>query len=366
MGLSDPLQQVERTYVRYRGRKLSYFAGCDYFRLASHPTVLAAIAQGMVRYGLNVAASRSTTGNHLAFGRLEKRIADFFGVEAATLTSNGYVSNLVACQALAGEFTHAILDERAHISLVDAAVFLDCPRLRFKHRDAGELSRVLKRLGRVKPLVLTDGMFSHDGGIAPLKEYVSSLPPEGMILVDDAHGAGVLGREGRGTPEQTGVSRQRLIQTITLSKAFGVYGGAVLGGAKLREQIINRSRLFVGNTPLPLPLAHAATLSIGRLQRTAGLRRRLRKNTALVKTALNQAGFNLGDNPSPIIPVIPEGSAQADRLYAQLLKAGIYPSFIRYPGGPANGYFRFVLSSEHTQKQLQELVQVLTGFAAWK
>jgi len=359
MDLSEPLQQMDRTYVRYRGRKLAYFAGCDYYRMASHPKVLQAIQGGLSQFGLNVAASRLTTGNHKIFGRLEEKIADFFGVETATLGANGYATNLIVAQAFAGEFSHAILDERAHVSLVDAAQFLNCPILKFKHRNPMDLAALLHRLGHIKPLLLTDGLFSHDGGIAPLEEYVRLLPHDGMILVDDAHGAGVLGAGGQGTLEHAGLPRRSIIQTITLSKAFGVYGGAALGPAELRDKIIARSHLFVGNTPLPLPLAQAAITSMSVFQRNAAMRRRLVRNTRLVKKRLRAANFDVFDNPSPIVPFVPKDAEQAAKLRSSLLAAGIFPALIKYPGGPENGYFRFVISSEHTAEQLKSLVDVL-------
>src|SRR5436305_10649774 len=125
----EPLQQINRTCVRFRNRTLAYFSGCDYFRLASHPKVITALQAGVRKYGLNVAASRLTTGNHKLYGELEERLADFFKAETATLVSTGYLSNVVAAQALAGNFSHAIIDERSHPSLEDAARFLECPLL---------------------------------------------------------------------------------------------------------------------------------------------------------------------------------------------------------------------------------------------
>lgn len=359
MTVSPTLQQVDRTYVRYQGRKLSYFAGCDYFRLASHPQVLKAVAIGLKKYGLNVAASRLTTGNHKLYEQLETSLAGFFGAETATLASNGYTPNLMVAQALAGQYSHALIDERAHGCLLDAARLLDCPAIKFKHCDANDLARILKRLGNVKPIVLSDGMFSHNGGIAPIRQYLAALPPGGVLLLDDAHGAGTLGKTGRGTPEEAGVSSKRIIQTITLSKAFGVYGGAVLGPRKLREAIVARSRVFVGNTPLPLPLANAAIKSIAILKANRNLRTRLADNTAFVKTRLVNHGFQVAETPSPIIPLIPENPVETGHLKRRLLANGIHPPFIKYPGGPETGYFRFVISSEHTRRQLTTLVSVL-------
>ncbi len=360
----EPLQQVDRTCVRFRQRKLSYFSGCDYFRLASHPRVIAALQTGVKKYGLNVAASRLTTGNHALYHELEAALAGFFAAESALLVSNGYVTNLVVAQALAGSFSHALIDASAHPSLADAARFLDCPVLQFKSRDAEALAAAVQRCGpHAKLMVLTDGMFSGDGSAAPLAQYLKILPRDALILVDDAHGAGVLGRTGQGALEEAGVSRRRVIQTVTLSKAFGAYGGAILGTAKLRQRIIDRSRMFVGSTPLPLPLANAALAGVRILQADKSLRPRLLRNAAHVKTALRAAGLPLAETPGPIVPWPPRRPSETAALNRALLAAGIYPPFIKYPGGPPSGYFRFVISSEHTPAQLEALIAVLSPFA---
>ncbi len=358
----EPLQQLDRTYVRFRQRKLSYFSGCDYFRLASHPRVMAALQTGVKKYGLNVAASRLTTGNHVIYRELEAQLADFFAAESALLVSSGYMTNLVVAQALAGNFSHALIDAGSHPSLADAARFLDCPVLQFKSRDAEALARTVQRCGPgSKLLVLTDGMFSHDGSAAPLAEYLEILPKDALILVDDAHGAGVLGRTGKGAVEHAGVSRRRVMQTVTLSKAFGAYGGAILGTAGLRQRILDRSRMFVGSTPLPLPLANAALEGVRILKADKSLRQRLVRNAAQVKTALREAGLPLAEAPGPIVPLLPRRSSEAARLRRALLAAGIYPPFIKYPGGPPSGYFRFVISSEHSRPQLDALLGALLG-----
>jgi 8-amino-7-oxononanoate synthase len=356
----EPLQQVCRTYVRARQRQLSYFSGCDYFRLASHPRVMAALQAGARKYGLNVAASRLTTGNHILYRELERELAEFFGAESALLVPSGYMTNLVAAQALAGYFSHALVDDRSHPALADAALLLDCPVLQFKSRDVAALARAVQRCGAgTRLLVLTDGMFSRDGSAAPLRDYLKVLPRDAVILVDDAHGAGVLGRTGKGTLEHAGVSRRRIIQTVTLSKAFGAYGGAILGTRRLRQRILDRSRMFTGSTPLPLPMASAALAAVGILRADRGLRRRLMENAAYVKTRLRRAGLPLENAPGPIVPVFPQHPREAVRLQRALLAAGIYPPLVKYPGAPASGYFRFVISSEHTRGQLDALLRVL-------
>ena len=356
----EPLQQVARTCVRYHGRKLAYFAGCDYFRLASHPQVIAALQTGVKKYGLNVAASRLTTGNHVLYRELEAALADFFGAESAVLVTSGYATNLVAAQALAGSFSHALVDDGVHPSLADASRFLECPVLRFKSKDPKALASAVQRCGpQSKVVVLTDGMFSNDGSAAPLAEYVAVLPKDAVLLVDDAHAGGVLGITGKGSVEHAGISRRRVIQTVTLSKAFGAYGGAILGTTRLRQSVLDRSRMFVGSTPLPLPLAHAALAGVRILKANKGLRTKLFENASYVKTALRAAGLPLPQTPGPIIPIHPSTRSEAARLQKALFAAGIFPPFIKYPGGPPSGYFRFVISSEHTRSQLDNLIKVL-------
>ena len=362
--LAPPLRQIDRTYVLYQSRKLTYFGGCDYFRLSSHPTVLAAIQSGLKKYGLTVAASRKTTGNHPLYEKLEEQLADFFDVPDAVLLSNGYVTNLVVAQTLAGTFSHVLLDERAHASLVDAAVFFDCPIVRFPYRNAVAVTRIVQRIGQQsRPVLLTDGMFSHDGELAPINAYLRVLPRDAAILLDDAHGAGTLGKTGKGTVEQPGVRSNRIIQTISLSKAFGVYGGAVLGQRSLCNRIRERSRFFGGNTPLPLPLVNAALRAVQIVKSDKSLRLRLERNLRYVKGELCRTGFSIADTPSPIVSVVPRRARDVVRLSKSLLARQIYPSFIRYPGGAASGYFRFAISSEHSLEQLGNLVRALSEYA---
>jgi len=214
---------------------------------------MAAVTAGLRRYGLNVAASRVTSGNHALYLQLEKKLARFFRMPAALLVSSGYAANLTVAQGLARQFSHALIDAAAHPSLQDAAVALECPVMTFSHRSVSGLAAALERCGtECKPIVLTDGLFARDGTVAPLREYLSTLPAQGMLLVDDAHGAGVLGNSGRGSLEHCGAHEgQRVIQTITLSKAFGTYGGAILASRPLRQRLATKSRLFAGSTPLP-------------------------------------------------------------------------------------------------------------------
>ena len=363
-----PLQQIDRTYVRYQGRKFSYFSGCDYFRLASHPLVVAALNQGAKRYGVSVAASRMTSGNHPLYQQLEERLTQFFGAQSALLVGSGYLSNMVVAQALAGNFSHALIDERAHASLRDATRFLDCPVIQFNHLSQEDLRCCVGRCGPgAKIILLTDGLFAHNGAAAPLKDYLEALPPDALVLVDDAHAAGILGTNGKGSSEYAGIGRQRVIQTITLSKAFGTYGGAILGSKKLRHSILTRSSVFSGSTPVPLPVANAAITAVGLLKSDTSFAGRLRRNSAQAKAGFQRAGVELPKTPGPIVGLVPPNERAAQRLRRILLEAKVFPPEIVYPPSAADSYFRFVISSEHTRQQMHALQDALAkaGLAGW-
>jgi len=246
------------------------------------------------------------------------------------------------------------------VPLVTAARLLDCPVLIFKHRSVEDLTACVRRCGPgARLIVLTDGMFSHDGSVAPLADYLRVLSRDAMILVDDAHGAGVLGATGKGTLEHSHVSRHRIIQTITLSKALGAWGGAILGTTQLRKKIFNKSSLFVGSTPAPLPLAAAALAALRIFKNDPSFKKRLARNADYVTRALGDMGIE-GTPTSPIFPFVPKNPRAAGRFHRQLLAARIFPPFLRYPSGSAQGYFRFVISSEHSRGQLDGLVRVLS------
>lgn len=207
---------------------------------------------------------------------------------------------------------------------------------------------------------MTDGLFAHDGSVAPLREYLKILPSNGRILVDDAHGAGILGVTGKGALEHEGMSRRRIIQCGTLSKAFGAYGGIVLASRAVREKVWARSWAFMGATPLPLPLAGAALAALKILQSEPGRRKRLFENTAYLRKHLRAAGWNVSDTPGPIVRLPVMNDTEIRGWRGRLLAAGIYPPFLKYGNASADGFFRFVVSSEHTRVHLDKVVAALT------
>lgn len=358
----EPLLWIGKNEVRWRHRRLLYFSGCDYFRLARDPQVAAAMRSALKEHGLNAAASRITTGNQSIYHTLESALARFFGANAALLLPDGYLAPLAVAQALRGEYTHALVDELSHGALRDAARLTGCPVRFFKHRNAADLARIIARCGKKsRPLVLTDGLFAHDGSVAPLQSYLKILPSRGLILVDDAHGGGVLGKNGQGTLAHENVRRGRIVQCITLSKAFGVFGGAVLASPALQRKIISESWIFKGSTPLPPPLAGAALMALKILRHEPQRRRRLEANTRWLRDVLRNAGWPMADLPGPIVRLPLLNAADVRLLKKQLLAADIYPPFINY-GTAAPGVFRFVISSEHTRPDLNRVARVFVHF----
>jgi 8-amino-7-oxononanoate synthase len=360
--LFTPLPSAGTNEVFFQGRKLVHYSGCDYFRLSLDARLAAAAKKSLAETGLNVAASRLTTGDRAIYHELENRLQKFFRCEAALILSDGYLAPLAAAQAFAGEFTHAFMDERAHGALVDAANLLGCPVQKFSHRDPADLGKKISRGGKnFRPVVLTDGMFSADGSIAPLRAYLKLLPRDGRILLDDAHGVGLLGANGRGTVELENTGYERVIQCGTLSKAFGAFGGIVLSTRAVREKILARSRSFVGATPLPPPLAGAGVAAVKILTAEKSRRKRVQANTHWLRSALQKGGWKISETPGPIVRLPDLAPVEESQLKPILLAAGIYPPFLKY-GATAKGYFRFVISSEHTPEQLKNLAGVLAGF----
>jgi 7-keto-8-aminopelargonate synthetase-like enzyme len=356
------LRVASRTEVWLGRRRLTYFGGCDYFRFSVHPQVLAAAIRAAQQFGLGVAASRRTTGNHPLYEQFEGELADFCGAEAARLVSTGYAANLVVAQALAHDFTHLLIDAGAHPSLHDAATFFAAQRLQFRAGDTAEAVRLQAKLpAQARCLVLTDGIGATDGAAAPLAALRAGLRPETWLLVDDCHGLGTVGRTGRGSLELAGIDHRQVLHTGTLSKALGAFGGVILGDRNLIQRVTTSSPLFTGSTPPPLPLVAAAKAALARLRTHPGPLRRLHAHVAQVKQTLWAAGRLERITPGPICRVVPRDDLDRKQLTERLLKADIFPSFLDYPGLPSGGAFRFGLSSEHTRAQLRALIQAVTG-----
>jgi len=336
----------------------SCFSGCDYFRLGSNQEYVNSTGHRGDAIKFTVAASRKTTGNHPLYEQIEGGFRRFFEADSVLIVPTGFLAPLIAAQALKGVFSHVLIDSQAHPALWLAAREIGAEIVSFEHCNADNIRRIMETERSIRRLiVMTDGIFSIDGRIAPLKDYLQILPDTALILVDDAHGAGVLGESGQGTVEHFRLGRNRTVQTASLAKAFGAYGGLIIGAREIIDAIWSRSSAFAGTTPLPLPVVAACKRSLSIMRKHGSvLRKRLQENIAYVKKALVAGGLPIGLDPTPIFRIVPTSDQEARRLCQKLRRSGIKPPFIAYPGGPITGFFRFAISSEHSQSELDRLI----------
>jgi 7-keto-8-aminopelargonate synthetase-like enzyme len=362
MMLGPVLKFVDRDYVLFEGRKLLYLGGIDYHRMSNDPMILKAVAEATFEYGLNPTGSRTTTGNHPLYLELERKVAEFFESEDSAVFPSGYLGNIILLQAIANEYDIFLLDRISHSSIADAARQFGKQIILFEHLDAQDLDQKLKEHMKapLRPLILTDGVFPARGEIPPLNQYIEVVKKyDGKILVDDAHAMAVVGKTGKGSWEAKGIHRDLIYQTGTLSKGFGVFGGIIPGKRQLISQIQNKSLAFVGATGLPLPLAAGAIKSIDYMISHRQIIIELQKRALELKDQFRQLGFDLPPSPAPIFSITFYDEEKNKRLYNILIRNGIYPPFINYPGAPQGGHFRFIITSITTSEQVKLLFETV-------
>jgi glycine C-acetyltransferase len=334
--------------------------------LSNDPEILKALSEAALEYGISSTGSRTTVGNHFLYVELERKLAEFFEAEASALLASGYIANTVLLQAVAEQNNIFFLDEASHSSLVDAARLFGREMVYFAHLEPQSLEENLRRhLKRnSKPLILTDGVFPARGEIPPLDQYVEfARRYETKILVDDAHALAVVGEKGLGSWEEKGIDREVVYQTGTLSKGFGVFGGVIPGESRLISQIQKKSLAFIGATGIPLPLAAAAIKSVEYLGANREKIASLRRRSLELKRKFRNLGFDLPPSPAPIFSITFHDEVQNKRLHHVLLEKGIFPPFINYPGAPAGGHFRFIITSQTTDEQIGLLLEaVISAF----
>ncbi len=344
------------------GRRYLYFCGTGYYGLHSHPAVIRAGIKAFQKYGTHSATSRSGFGNNPVLLDLEQKLREFFGQEEAVTFASGYLGSLVLAQALAGRYEAVFVDEGAHFCIRDAAAALGKPVYSFGHRDPDDLLRVIKKRlkPRQRPLVLSDGIFPTFGQLAPLPDYVRVLERyNGLINLDDAHGVGVLGAKGRGTPEYFGLRSPSCHVTGTLSKAFGGHGGFIVGQKELIRSVRSKTGTFIGSTPIPTPVASATAKGIEILQRHPEMRKKLYRNAALAKAGLKALGIPVEETPVPVIAWSIGSEKKMVMIQQELMKRGIAIAYIKYAGAPAAGVLRVTIFSTHTAGKIQRLIEAL-------
>ncbi|MBM4125335.1 MAG: 8-amino-7-oxononanoate synthase [Nitrospira sp.] len=366
----DDLQQLEERHllrqlrliesptaaaVMIDGRSVILMASNDYLGLATHPRLKQAAIAATERFGVGAGASRLVSGTLPPHRALEQALAAFKGTEAALLFGSGYLANIGLIPSLIGSGGTILADRLCHASLIDGGRLSGADFHRYRHRDLDHLAALLSKhaTGR-KTLIVTDGVFSMDGDLAPLPALLGLADRyDAMVLVDDAHGTGVMGAEGRGTLEHFGLESRLPFHMGTLSKALGGSGAYVAGPDTLIRYLVNRARSFIYTTAPPPATAAAAQEALAVLRAEPERRARLWRNRAQWHAGLRALGFRTTDTQSPIIPVLIGDPQQALTMAERLLQQGVYAPAIRPPTvPPETSRIRTTVTAEHTVEQL--------------
>ena len=353
---SAPRMQVE-------GRELIAFCSNDYLGLAADPLLIEALREGTSMYGAGSGASHLISGHSRAHEKLENALADFFSPHImsgrALYLSSGYMANLAVITALADAHSEVFSEALNHASLIDAARLSRAKITIYPHRDLTGLGRMLAASTAERKLIVTDGVFSMDGDIAPLKEILQLCElHDAWLIVDDAHGFGVLGKQGRGLVEHFSLRSERPILIGTLSKAAGVAGAFVTAHETIIEWLIQRARPYIYSTASPPALAHALLTSLKIIAGEEGTRRRavLNERIAQWKSAVNLNHWQMLDSATPIQPVLIGDNARTMAAAHQLREQGFWVGSVRPPTVPlGTARLRVTLSAAHTLDQVAQL-----------
>lgn len=347
--------------VAIDNREVINFSSNDYLGLANHPQLKKALAKGAEQYGVGSGASQLVCGYTAAHRELEEKICEFTGRERALLFSSGYLANQAMISALAGKDDRIMGDRLNHASLIDAALLSRARFRRYPHVDVAAMQRLLAGNGR-HTLVVTDAVFSMDGDIAPLPAMVTACEASGaLLMVDDAHGFGVLGKTGAGTLEHFGLHQASVpLLMATFGKALGTFGAFVAGDATLIEYILQGGRSLIYTTAPPPALACATAVAIDLLQAEAWRREVLQERIDQFRRGAEERGLPIQSSGTAIQPLIVGDSDRAITISQQLQEQGILVAAIRPPTVPrGTSRLRIVLSAAHTANQVTHLLDRL-------
>jgi len=347
--------------VEVDGRKLLNFCSNDYLGLSQQFAVVNALQDAAAREGVGSTASHLVCGHHAVHDALERELADWIGAPKALLFGNGFLANLAVMQALLGDDDLCVQDRLNHASLVDAARLAGCRLRRYPHGDADGALRQLRGNPDGAALLASDGVFSMDGDVAPLRELaLAAHAQQAFLYVDDAHGIGVLGPEGRGSVAAARLPGAAPMQLATLSKALGGYGAAVLGDADMIEYLAETARPYIYTTALP-PAQAAASLAAVKLVRKEGWRRdKLHAQVAQLRRCVAQRGLELLPSDTPIQPLLCGSDNQAMAMAQALEAQGFWVAAIRPPTVPeGRARLRITVSALHAPEDIDALADAL-------
>jgi glycine C-acetyltransferase len=342
------------------GKKVVNLTSNNYLALTTHPKVLAAAKKAIDDFGAGTAAVRTIIGTMDLHLELERRFAAFKGAEAAVLFQSGFATNVAVCQSLmTSEEDLLVSDELNHASIIDGARLAKSPRKIYPHKDMAALGKILEspeaRKARRK-LVVTDGVFSMDGDLAPLPEIVELCEKhDAVLMVDDAHASGVMGPGGRGTVHHFGLEGRVPIQIGTLSKAIGAVGGYAASTTELRDYLASVARPFLFSSSHPPSVVATCLAALDVLESEPERLKKLWDNTKYFKDGLKKLGFDTGQSETPITPVIVGDDEKAKKLSQGLFEEGVFALAIGFPTVPkGRERLRTIVTAGHTKADLDK------------
>lgn len=360
-GLYNHIRTIESpqgAWLQVDGRRVLNFCSNNYLGLANHPRLAAAAQQAIQKYGIGPAAVRSIAGTMDLHVELDRRMAAFKGVEAAITFQSGFTANLGVIPALVGKDDVIFSDELNHASIIDGSRLSGAAIIRYTHCDPARLAQMLAehRSQYRRALVITDGVFSMDGDIAPLPEiYAEARKGDAMLMVDDAHGEGVLGTGGRGIVDHYGLHGKVDVEVGTFSKAFGVVGGVAAGSASIVEWLQQRGRPFLFSSAMTVPDVAACLAAVDLLEESTELVERLWRNAEFFKNEMKTLGFDIGHSVTPITPVMLGEAQLAQEFSKALYEAGVFGMAIAFPTVPrGKARIRVMISAAHSTDDLEQ------------
>ncbi len=358
-GLFNTIRTIDSpmgAWVTIDGRPRLNFCANNYLGLANHPRLREAAKRAIDTYGVGPGAVRTIAGTMSLHVELEKRLAAFKRAEACISLQSGFMANLATIPALVGKGDVIFSDELNHASIIDACRLSRAQTVRYRHNDVADLQRAIAETTEYKRrLIVTDGVFSMDGDIAPLDEICQVAEAHGiMLMVDDAHGEGVLGEGGRGIVDHFGLHGRVDIEVGTLSKAFGVVGGLVAGKQTIIDWLRQRARPFLFSSAMTVPDTAACIEAVNILADSTELVDRLWHNAGIFRKGMQEMGFNTGFSQTPIVPVMLGEAPLAQKFSRRLFEEGVFAMAIGYPTVPqGKARIRVMNSAAHSEEDIQ-------------
>lgn len=361
------LEGAQLPVARFDGREVINLSSNNYLGLTTHPKLKQRALAALEKYGVGSGAVRTIAGTMTLHMELEEKIAQFKSVEASVVFQSGFTANAGTVAAVIGSDDVIVSDELNHASIIDGCRISKAAIKRFPHKDLEGCERVLKEISghRGHKLLITDGVFSMDGDIAPLPGLVELAEKyECIMMIDDAHASGVLGRNGRGTVDHFGLHGRVDIQVGTLSKAIGSLGGYICSTRDTIEFLYHRARPFLFSTSHPPSVAASCLAAFELLDEEPQLVERLWSNTRFFKEGLERLGFNTGASETPITPIIVGDAALAHQFSRELFAAGVFAQGIGYPTvAKGKARLRTIVTSTHTHESLARALEILESVA---